>query len=324
MTRLIAPAIVFAVVAACSSSPGTTTTTTLALSVDHATGLVADNNAQATFTATATDSNGKAVDVSNMTFTATGTGNGMLNPVKSAAGVFTTTLTSTRAEKKSVTAVATVGNGTISSNAVDVEFVGGPAAQVTFVVQPGTTKAGAIITPAVVLSVTDQNGNLPSDATTFALRLVRSSNGTLSGGTAKPVVDGGVVFDQLSVNHPQTGYALRAEAPSGLANESMQFDVTPGDPSQATSTLLANPVNVVGSAMTTLTVTVMDLGANPLSGVAVSLAVDGTGNTLGASSGSTDAAGTFSTTLASSVPETKHVTATIGAITLTTTVVFVP
>ncbi|MBI3180085.1 MAG: hypothetical protein HYZ27_10515, partial [Deltaproteobacteria bacterium] len=54
------------------------------------------------------------------------------------------------------------------------------------------------------------------------------------------------------------------------------------------------------------------------------LAVTGTGNTLGAASGTTDGAGIFSTTLKSSVAEAKTVTATLGAGSLTTAVTFIP
>jgi hypothetical protein len=206
----------------------------------------------------------------------------------------------------------------------DVTFVGGPASQLSFVVQPSSTKAGAIITPAPAVLVTDQNGNPTTDTSSFSVRMVRTNAGTLSGGTARPLVNGVVTFDMLSVNHLETGAALRAEGPGGLAAESSLFDVTAGDPAQATSTLLASPVNVTLGSTSTLTVTVLDLGANPLSGVTVALSVDGTGNTLGASSGTTDASGVFTTTLGSTVAEAKHVTASAGPLTLTTTVTFIP
>jgi adhesin/invasin len=99
-----------------------------------------------------------------------------------------------------------------------------------------------------------------------------------------------------------------------------------GDPSPLTSTLLAMPVNVIadGTSQTTLTVTLRDLGNNPVSGQAITLSVSGTGNTLGADGGTSDATGAFSTTLSSTVPEMKTVTANAAGVSLQTQVTFIP
>ncbi len=319
MTRITFPLLATLLATACGP-----TGVTISVSADQTATVPATGHDTTKLTATVGDGAGKPVDVQSVTFTATGTGNGTLNAIKQSTGLFTADFSSTKAEKKSVTVSATVGGVTVTSTPLDVTFVGGPASQLSFVVQPTTVRAGALITPAPAVLVTDQNGNPTTDTASFSVRMVRTNAGVLSGGTAKPLVDGLVTFDMLSVNHVETGAALRAEGPGGLAAESSLFDVTAGDPSQVTSTLLASPVNVTVGSTSTLTVTVLDLGANPLSGLNVVLSVDGTGNSLGATSGTTDAGGVFTTTLGSTVAESKHVTATVGPLTLTTTVTFIP
>lgn len=182
------------------------------------------------------------------------------------------------------------------------------------------------MTPPVKVSVLDRGGNLTTENVSVSVRLVRSNSGTLTGGAAVMTVNGVATFDALSVNRPQVGRALRAEMSNGAAAESALFDITPGDVSAATSTLLGAPVNVVadGVAVSTLTVTARDLGGNVLPAQPVSLTVSGTGNTVGALTGVTDASGVFTTTLASTVAETKTVAATVGGVRLMTTVTFFP
>jgi len=69
--------------------------------------------------------------------------------------------------------------------------------------------------------------------------------------------------------------------------------------------------------------TVRDATNNVIPTQAVSLASSGTGNTLTPASGTTDASGVFTATLASTNAETKTVTATMGAVNVTTTASFV-
>jgi adhesin/invasin len=214
-----------------------------------------------------------------------------------------------------------------------ITFIAGPAIGITIVGQPpATVKAGQIMTPGIRIITTDQSGNPSADPSLLvSLRLVHnSSNGVMTGGDATQTVDGGVSFNMLTIDKPQVGYSIRAEVNSGpgsgAADETHLFDVTVGDPSMVTSTLIAMPVNVVadGTSQTTLTVTLRDLGTNPVPGQAIALSVSGTGNTLGADGGVSDATGAFSTTLSSTVAEMKTVTATAAGVSLQTQVTFIP
>lgn len=300
-----------------------------ALAADQAT-AVADNTAGVKLTVTVLDRGGAPVRGARVRLAATGQGNNLPEPPHTDdTGSTFTFLHSSRAEVKTVSAEVEVdGAFTALPSTVDVTFVAGPGEGFEFVTQPTTTKAGVAIAPAVTLELRDRHGNRATEAggLTVSLRLVRSSGGTVSGGAARAPVGGLFTFDGLVINRPQTGYALRAEGSNGAAAESQLFDVTLGDFSPAPSTFVAAPVNVVadGSTTTTLTFTARDTGGNALPGQAVGVSVTGTGNTLGAASGTTDGAGVFSTTLASTVAEAKTVTVTVGAESLSTVVTFIP
>jgi hypothetical protein len=90
-----------------------------------------------------------------------------------------------------------------------------------------------------------------------------------------------------------------------------------GDPSTIDPTLssaTANPASDVvadGTATSTITVTVRDAHGNPVAGRTVQLASTGTNNTLVQPAGTTDASGVATGTIASTLAETKTLTATI-------------
>lgn len=311
---------------ASSSGPSASRST---LTVDRTTGVVADGNQDVVATVTVLDADGKPLKGAVVALSLTGEGNSSSeSPATGQDGVSITHLRSMRMGTKTLSASVEAGGKQVTLEQTQtLEFVAGPLAGAVFAVQPTTVKAGEPMTPSVVLRGEDRSGNpVASSDVTASVRLVRSTGGVVVGGSARPFVDGGVVFDGLVINRPQAGYALRAELSNGAAAESALFDVLSGDPFSATSSLVANPVNVIadGTATTTLTFTVKDRGGNGLGGLAVSIAATGTGNTLGSSSGSTDGVGVFTTTLASTTAEAKTVTATAPGLSLSITVTFIP
>jgi hypothetical protein len=92
-----------------------------------------------------------------------------------------------------------------------------------------------------------------------------------------------------------------------------------GGVSASASTVVASPTTVTanGVATSTITVTVTDASGNPLQGQGVVLTATGTGNTF-AQPGVTDASGVTTGTIASTVAESKTVTATAGGVALNT------
>jgi protocatechuate 3,4-dioxygenase beta subunit len=89
--------------------------------------------------------------------------------------------------------------------------------------------------------------------------------------------------------------------------------VTADVPSATTSTVSASPTSItVGTGTSTITVTVKDAHGNPVSGVTVSLAATGTGNTVTQPAAATNASGVATGTLSSTVAESKTVSASAG------------
>jgi hypothetical protein len=83
-------------------------------------------------------------------------------------------------------------------------------------------------------------------------------------------------------------------------------------------------VTANGTSTTTLTVTVEDANGNAVAGTAVTLSGSGSNNSFGAISGTTNASGVFTTTLASTLAQSETITATEGSVQEHTSVSFVP
>lgn len=123
----------------------------------------------------------------------------------------------------------------------------GPAAKLTFKVNPSNVVAGQAIAPSVEVKILDANGNLVTTATneiTISLNdidktgavlsppVTKALSGTmikeLSGDVTKAAVNGVAVFDDLSVDKTGEGYTLNAESGELTEAESGAFNVTPG------------------------------------------------------------------------------------------------
>ncbi len=197
------------------------------------TSALADNSDTIELTVTVKDSTGAPVNEAVVALSASGRG----TPVDASGrtstgsdGKLTLALRSNVAETRTVTATVTTPSGPVAlATKPVVTFLAGPLANVRFTVQPSQVRVGAPITPAVVLAAEDAQGNMvASSEVTVSVRLVRTTMaGGLSGGAAKRVTDGGVVFDALTIANAEAGVALRAETSNGAAAESMTFTVVP-------------------------------------------------------------------------------------------------
>ncbi|MDP1922118.1 MAG: Ig-like domain-containing protein [Myxococcales bacterium] len=194
---------------------------------------VADNSDTIELIVTVKDSTGAPVNEAGVVVAASGRG----TPVDASGrtstgsdGKLTLALRSNVAETRTITATVTTPSGPVAlSMQPVVTFLAGPLANVRFTVQPSQVRVGLPITPAVALAAEDAHGNLvASSDVTVSVRLVRTTMaGGLSGGAAKRVSDGGVVFDALTIANAESGVALRAETSNGSAAESMTFTVVP-------------------------------------------------------------------------------------------------
>jgi hypothetical protein len=127
------------------------------------------------------------------------------------------TITVTDTATASITGSATVG---VNPAAAD---------HLLFLQQPTDTAAGQTITPAVLVAVVDQFGNVVASDNTDSMSLSIGNNpsgGTLSGTLTLTVVNGVATFSDLSIDLAGDGYTLHATT-TGLADaDSGAFRIT--------------------------------------------------------------------------------------------------
>jgi hypothetical protein len=148
------------------------------------------------------------------------TGAGTVSPVSTATdatGQASTNLTLGTLAGGLVVRASTSGGSTTFGASV----VAGPAAQLSFANAPAHAAAGMVLSPAVLVHVTDSFGNVVTQATNPVTVALASnpSGGTLSGAAVVPAVGGAATFSSLQVNQSGTGYVLQASS-AGLASAS--------------------------------------------------------------------------------------------------------
>jgi len=142
----------------------------------------------------------------------------------------------------------------------------GPAAQLTFSVQPSAAAGGVNITPAVQVTALDQLGNVATGFTTNVTMALGSnpSAGTLSGTTSVAAVAGVATFSALKIDKAGTGYTLAASATGPTGATSAPFDITVGVATKLAFTVA--PINTVAGVAITpaVQVTAQDAAGNPV------------------------------------------------------------
>jgi hypothetical protein len=279
------------------------------------------------------DANGNAVAQSGVTVTAAiATGGGALGGTTTAntnaSGVATFT---------DLSIAGTVGTRTLSFTAASVTPAAsssiyvraGAASALVFSVQPSNTAAGATITPAVQVSITDASGNVVDASSNVTLAIGNNpSGGTLAGTTTVAAANGVATFSDLSIDKSGAAYTLAASSGSLTGATSAAFNVTAGAASHATSTITANPTSIVadGASTSTITVQLKDANGNNLIASGGTVVIATSLGTMSATTDNND--GTYTATLTSgtTVANTVQITATLNGTGLanTATVAFTP
>ena len=271
-----------------------------------------------TATITVTVKNGSGQPISNATvvLAASGSGNTLTQPATktNASGVATGTLSSSVAEAKTISATA---NGIALNQTASVSVTAGgvSASQSTLDATPASISAdGGSAT--ITVTAKDGSGNPVSGAT-----VVLTATGT--GNTlTQPAgfTDGsGVATGTLSstVSEAKT---VSATIDGVALTQTSAVAVTAGSVSADQSTVAASPETIqAGNGASTITVTARDAHGNLISGATVVLDATGTGNTLVQPAGSTTTNGVATGSLASSVAESKTVSAMINGTAVTQT-----
>jgi hypothetical protein len=236
------------------------------------------------------------------------------------------------------TANATVGGAyTVTAAAAGLTTVNfsltntaGPAAKLSFAIQPTNVAAGSSIAPAVQVTVQDAGGNTVTTATNSITMAIGTnpSGGALSGTTSVAAVNGVATFANLSINKSGTGYTLAASATGLTGTTSSAFNVVAG--AAAKLVFAVQPSNVLtGAAIApAVQVTIQDaLGNTVIAAVnPVTMAI-GTNPSAGTLSGTTTIAAVngiaaFSTLSINKAGTGYTLTATAAGLTSATSAAF--
>lgn len=244
-----------------------------------------------------------------------------------APATLTLTDTTTNLALGTYTALVPVTSSVASNSpqVLGVTLVIGPPAcalcRLAFTVQPSTTVAGAVITPAVQVTAKDASGNTATGFTGPVTVATLGATDTLFGTTSVAALKGVATFANLRIDRAGAADTLAATADGFTGAESAPFAITAGPVSATQSEVFAVPDSILtGPGISTITVLAHDAFANPIGGAVVGLSATGAGNTLTQPAGATDASGVATGTLGSTVAETKIVSATINGTTITQTV----
>ncbi|HEY3279259.1 MAG TPA: hypothetical protein VGJ83_02005 [Gemmatimonadales bacterium] len=217
----------------------------------------------------------------------TGTGDpgatlGGATTVPASAGVATFTgLTLDKAASGYTLTAAASGLAGATSSAFSI--VPGAAVKLAFIGQPGTTMAGAALSPTVRVAVLDAFGNTATAFTGSVTVAISGGTGnpnaTLLGATTAPAALGVASFTDLSVDKAASGYSLTATASGLVGATSGAFSITPGIPARVTFTGQPRTAEAGSPLSPAVEVTVQDALGNVVTSATSSITLTITGGT---------------------------------------------
>ena len=261
--------------------------------------VIADGTAVSTVTITLKDAANNPVSGQTPTFSATDTGTSNAYgtcSMTNASGISTCTLSSLKAETKTLALVTPV-----TKTGGTVIFTNGPALAANSTIT-GTSPvvADGTASSTVTITLKDANNNpVPGSVPTFSATDTSSSNvyGTCSSTNASGVATCTLTSLIAEIK------TLSIATPVSKAGGTVTF--TAGTPVAVNSTITGSgPVAADGVATSTVTITLKDINNNPVSGQVPTFTSTGSTNTLGTCS-SSNASGISTCTLSSTTSETK-------------------
>jgi hypothetical protein len=159
----------------------------------------------------------------------------------------------------------------------------GAAVKLAFTGQPGTTMAGAALSPTVRVTVLDAFGNVATGFTGSVTAAISGGTGnpnaTLTGSTTVPATLGVASFTDLSIDKAASGYTLTATASGLVGSTSAAFSVTPGISARLTFTVQPRTAEAGSALSPTVEVTVLDVVGNVVTSATSSITLTITGGT---------------------------------------------
>lgn len=283
--------------------------------------LTANGSAQSTLTITIRDDYMNPVPNKSVSFSSDGNNNtfSSTSGTTDSTGTWSALLASTKAQLKNLTATYDSKTST-----TQVTFVAGSpnSALSSFVINPNQLTADGSSTSTLTTTLKDNFANAISGT---SVSYTANGNNNTFGAATGSTNSSGVYTTTLASTLAQSE-TVQSNAGSGALVQNGNITFLAGSPSSSNSTIVANPnQNVIADGSTTsqLTVTVRDAQNNPVPSQTVTLSSSGTSNTWSNASFSTDSNGMGTATLASTVAQTKTVTASFGSASANTSVVFV-
>ncbi len=280
--------------------------------------LTADGTTTTTLQLLVADLNGNPIDEAPVSLSASGTGNSfqVSSGRTNVGGLFTTSLSSTVAQRETISAA--IGDGAAISVTTQVTFNAPTIAQEyeTLIATASSVIANGSASTTLQVTIVDASGNPVSNR---AVALVASGSGGLF---ASGMSSGSSIGGNTDVNGSYTARLSSTKAGvvvvtalSGALSASTPITFLAGPASAARSSLSATPSSLPTGGTTSLLVQLVDANDNPLEGAAVTLSADGAGNTFTARGatggaqllGSTSSGGIFSAQLSASKAETENV-----------------
>ncbi|HEY6224765.1 MAG TPA: Ig-like domain-containing protein, partial [Gemmatimonadales bacterium] len=220
-------------------------------------------------------------------------------------------------------------SGLANATSSQIDITAAPVTHLVFAVQPSTTAAGLIITPAVNVAGRDSLENtVPSFTSNVTVAIgTNPGNGTLGGTTTVAASSGIASFSTLTINKVGTNYTLNAISGALPPVTSAFFDIVTSTVDSVNSTVTATtPITACGPPLTcttgggtasSITITVLDGNNNPVVGAPVTLSATGASVAI-TQPAPTDASGMTTGTIASDSAGVKVVTAVANGVGIAT------
>lgn len=270
--------------------------------VSTTSGHTADNTDTATVTVTLKDIYSNPISTTP-TLTVTGTGNTFSCGASIAAtGVATCTVSTTKAEIKSIAVATPAALSSLTS--VSSTFVAGAASSVatTLSAVAGSPVADTIETATITVTLLDVYSNVIGGITP-TLSITGSAN--TSSCTSSNATTG--VSTCTLTSTAAEVKTISISSPTGLTSLTDTKTFVAGAATANSTISAAGTPNANGTDLATATVTLKDAYSNLVSGITPTLAATGSGNTVNACS-SSSASGISTCTLTSTIAEAKAIT----------------
>lgn len=274
---------------------------------------VANNTDSITITAIVRDSLGNPISGKTVLFEISGTNNtlSLTSGSSNSEGKIVTTLTSTKAETKTIKATITTDDLEITDT-VEISFVAGNVSAANSLVSaiPNVIKSNNIQEAAISITLRDQYNNPISGK--HASFTVTGSGNTVTQ-PSQPTNAGGVTVGYVKSNVAEvktiaatvTEGDIAITQTASLTVQTLVFDQANSEITTNTSTVTAD-----NTAEAVVTITLRDDEENPVPGKTITISVNGSGNTITQPTAPTDENGQTTARIKSTKAEIKVVTAT--------------